>query len=98
MRLTRKDYNIIQNLYLNGCINKLCAFSVYEIAKKNDCSIYKARASMSLFLALEIIEKGIKDGRKDTYFLSEKGLKMALDLLNDIDESMSIREENGVEC
>lgn len=79
MDLTRNEYRIISTLYENGCFSRLCSFRKDKLAELTNLSVYKIRDAMKTFLNLGIVEKGAKDVRADTYFLTEKGIKIAED-------------------
>lgn len=77
MNLNRNDYRIIGILYENACFSKLCAFKKDKIAELSNLSIYKIRDATKTFMNLGIVEKGAKDNRADTYYLTEEGIKIA---------------------
>lgn len=100
MELTQKDYRTIQLMYFKGYINKICAASLDTITEDNTdeengitCSFYTIRATMKTFQNLGIVEKGVKNGRKNTYFLTEKGIQIAKEVSENMRESMEIREK-----
>lgn len=83
MDFTRNEYKIIGKLFEKGCISKLQSFRIQKIADETNLSVPKIRQTLKLFLNLEIVDKGAKDERADTYFLTEKGIKIA-------EESMTV--------
>lgn len=77
MNLTRNDYRIIDFLYNKGCLTKIYALKLKNIADGTELSIYKIRDAMKLFLNLGIISEGARDVRAKTYYLTEKGQEIA---------------------
>lgn len=83
MDFTRNDYKIIGKLFEKGCISNLQSFRIQKIAEETNLSVPKIRQTLKLFLSLNIVDKGAKDEKADTYFLTEKGIRIA-------EESMTV--------
>lgn len=73
MNLTKNDYMIMDTLYDNGCLSKMCSFTLQKIATTTNLSVFKIRDAIKLFITLELVCEGARDVRAKTYFLSEKG-------------------------
>ena len=86
MDLTRNEYRIIGVLYENACFSKLCSFKILRIASETKLSIVKIRQTMKMFVNMGIVEKGAKDERADTFFLTNKGIEIA-------EENMKVNKE-----
>ena len=86
MDFTRNEYRIIGSLYQNTCFSKLCSFKIQRIATETNLSVPKIRQSMKMFISLGLVEKGAKDERADTFFLTSEGIKV-------VEENMKIDEE-----
>ena len=86
MDFTRNEYRIIGALYENACFSKLCSFRIQKIADTTNLSVPKIRQSMKMFSNLGLVDKGAKDERADTYFLTDKGIEIA-------EENMKIDEK-----
>lgn len=79
MNLTKNDYMIMNTLYDNGCLTKMCSFTLQKIADTTNLSIYKIRDAMRLFINLGLVDEGARDVRAKTYFLSDKGREIVED-------------------
>lgn len=79
MNLTKNDYMIMNTLYDNGCLSKMCSFTLQKIAETTNLSIYKIRDAMKLFMNLGLVNEGARDVRAKTYFLSEQGIEIVED-------------------
>lgn len=79
MDFTRNEYKILNTLYKNACSSKLCSFRIQRLADETDLSIPKIRQSMKMFFNLGLVDKGAKDERADTYFLTKDGIHMVED-------------------
>lgn len=77
MEFTRNDYRIIGKLFEKGCVSKIHSLRIQRIAEETNLSVPKIRQSLKLFLNLDIVDKGAKDERADTYFLTQKGIEIA---------------------
>lgn len=104
MELTHKDYRMLQIMYLKGYVNKICGASLEKITEDNideergiSYSFYTIRASIKTFEMLGIVAKGIKSGRKNTYFLTEKGINIAKEVMENLKEATKIRGKGGNE-
>lgn len=86
MDFTRNEYRIIGSLYENTCFSKLCSFKIQRIASETGLSIPKIRQSMKMFVSLGLVEKGARDERADTFFLTAEGIKV-------VEENMKIDQE-----
>lgn len=86
MDITKNEYRIIGILYENGCFSKLRSFKIKRIASETNLSVVKIRLTMKKFIENGLIEKGARDERADTFFLTKKGIEVA-------EESMTIDEE-----
>lgn len=86
MDFTRNEYRIIGSLYENTCFSKLCSFKIQRIATETGLSVVKIRQSMRMFISLGLVEKGAKDERADTFFLTSEGIKV-------VEDNMKIDEE-----
>lgn len=86
MDFTRNEYRIIGSLYQNACFSKLCSFKIQRLATETNLSVVKIRQSMRMFISLGLVEKGAKDERADTFFLTAEGIKV-------VEENMKIDEE-----
>jgi DNA-binding MarR family transcriptional regulator len=73
VNLTKNDYMIMNILYDNGCLSKMCSFTLQKISDTTNLSIYKIRDAMKLFINLGLVDEGARDVRAKTYFLSVKG-------------------------
>lgn len=79
MDFTRNEYRIISKMYENGCFTKLCSFKIQRIVSETNLSVPKVRQSMKMFISLGLVQKGAKDERADTFYLTEEGIKVAED-------------------
>lgn len=79
MDFTRNEYKILNTLYKNACTSKLCSFRIQKIADESQLSIPKIRQSMKMFCNLGLVEKGAKDERADTYFITKEGIEVVED-------------------
>lgn len=86
MDFTRNEYRILGIFYQNACFSKLCSFRITRIAESTNLSVPKIRQSMKMFINLGLIDKGARDERADTYFLTQEGIKV-------VEESQKIDSE-----
>ena len=85
MNLNKNDYNILETLYTNQCITKICSFTKQKIAEKCNLSVFKITASIKIFINMNLVCEGAKDERAKTYYLTEQGIELI----------ENIREENA---
>ena len=86
MNLNKNDYNILDTLYRNQCVTKICSFTKQRIANECKLSVFKITASLKIFINMGLVDEGAKDERAKTYYLTENGVKLIED----------IREENAI--
>lgn len=78
MELNRLEFNILKCLYDNGCTDPYHSITITELLEKNEVSdkrmtLYK---KLSKLIEAKYVKKGIVDNHADTFFLSDKALKI----------------------
>ena len=86
MDFNRNEYRIMNTLYQNICFSKLCSFKIQRIADETGLSVVKIRQSMKMFLNLGLVEKGARDERANTFYLTTEGIKV-------VEDSMKVDQE-----
>ena len=76
MDINRLDIQILQELKNNNAVEPVNALTIDEINNKNMCSRVHFNRRIVWLLKLGLISKGIKDRMANTYYISEKGLKV----------------------
>ena len=78
MELNRLEFNILKCLYDNGCTDPYHSITITELLEKHE----KLEKRMTIYKKLrklteeKYVKKGIVDNHADTFFLSDKALKI----------------------
>ena len=78
MELNRLEFNILKCLYDSGCIDPYHSMTITELLEKHE----KLEKRMTIYKKLrklteeKYVKKGIVDNHADTFFLSDKALKI----------------------
>lgn len=82
------DYAILEVLIHYDCTSPIASFSKEQISKKTNFSMPKIRNTLNTFLMFNIIAEGAKDGKKKTYYVTEKGIQHYQDAYNWSDDAL----------
>ena len=77
--LNRVDYMILESLYVGGCKDRFHGMTITEILDDNDGSLGKRMTvwkKMQKLVNNGYLAKGILDDHADTYYLTEKSIKI----------------------
>ena len=77
--LNRIDYMILESLYVGGCKDRFHGMTITEILDDNDGSLGKRMTvwkKMQKLVNNGYLAKGILDDHADTYYLTEKSIKI----------------------
>ena len=74
--LTKNDYMILESLYDNNCITKMCSFTKQRMADECKLSVFKIASSMKMFINMGYIEEGAKEEKSKTYYVTLDGMKV----------------------
>ena len=70
----RSDVEILQILGKNDCISEVKAFSINKILAFTGYKYSKVHGDLSKLLTAEYIQRGLKNERAETYYITEKGI------------------------
>lgn len=76
MDINRLDIQILRELKNNKALEPVSALSIDEINNKNMCSRVHFNRRIVWLLKEGLITKGYKDRMANTYYISDKGLKV----------------------
>ncbi|EGT3619236.1 hypothetical protein ACV3Q3_13080 [Clostridium perfringens] len=68
------DYAILEVFIHYDCTSPIAAFTREQLIDKTGFSLSKVRNSLSMFLMLNMIKEGAKDGKKKTYYITDEGI------------------------
>lgn len=77
--LNRVDYMILESLYVGGCKDCFHGMTITEISDDYEGSLGKRTTvwkKMQKLVSNGYLEKGILDDHADTYYLTEKSIKI----------------------
>ena len=77
--LNRIDYMILESLYVGGCKDRFHGMTITEMLDDNDGSLGKRMTvwkKMQKLVNNGYLAKGILDDHADTYYLTEKSIKI----------------------
>ena len=77
--LNHIDYMILESLYVGGCKDRFHGMTITEILDDNDGSLGKRMTvwkKMQKLVNNGYLAKGILDDHADTYYLTEKSIKI----------------------
>lgn len=74
--LNRKDFLFLTTLYENNCTSYFYSMTMREVAAKRKTSKSTVYRSFLKLLEKELIKKGCLSERAETYYLTEKGIKV----------------------
>lgn len=77
--LNRIDYMILESLYVGGCKDRFHGMTITEISDDYEGSLGKRTTvwkKMQKLVGNGYLEKGILDDHADTYYLTEKSIKI----------------------
>ena len=77
MNLNKSDYFILDTMYKNKCVNRICSLTKQKLAKKCELSVYKISSTMKMFQNMGLVEEGAREIREKTYYLTEEGIELA---------------------
>ena len=82
----KNDILILRTLYKHKKVNKLQSITIKELANllENKFSTMKIRNSLYTFLEMDIVAKGMMQGRSHTYYLNENGINILKDLIEEV--------------
>lgn len=79
LELNRLEYMILESLYVGGCKDRYHGMTVMEILDDNNGALGKRMTvwkKMKKMVSAGYIKKGILDNHADTYYLTEKSIKI----------------------
>lgn len=68
------DYAILEVFIHYECTSPIAAFTREQLIDKTGFSMSKIRTSLSMFLMLDMVKEGAKDGKKKTYYITDNGI------------------------
>lgn len=71
----KKDYQILNELIINKCVNSMCSLTIEQLMGLTGFSATKVRTVVKSFLILDYIKEGSKDGNCKTYYITEEGVE-----------------------
>jgi DNA-binding MarR family transcriptional regulator len=75
------DIKVLQELYKNKCINDIQSFSINQILKSIELSYSTIHNILNSLVVAGYAQKGFKNSRADTYYITEKGIEKLRRLL-----------------
>lgn len=79
LKLNRLEYMILETLYVGQCKDKFHGMTITEILDDNEGALGKRMTvwkKMRKMLDVGYLAKGILDNHADTYYLTEKSIKI----------------------
>lgn len=79
LKLNRLEYMILESLYEGGCKDVFHGMTIAEILDDNDGALGKRMTvwkKMKKMVDADYIAKGVLDNHADTYYLTEKSIKI----------------------
>jgi len=94
--LTENDYRVLSKVFdnkINKGFSRALGSTVEDIKNKLDLSDSKVRSAIRVLVEYGYIDKGIKKGKKDTFYITALGLE---DLKDISQQSINIVREANV--
>lgn len=83
--MNRNEILVMEELYKQKCNNRLKALTIGTMAKAINVSYYTARNIVKGLVIGEYCALGLKNGRAETYYLTENGIKKIKELKGEVE-------------
>jgi RIO-like serine/threonine protein kinase len=71
--MQKSDIEILKILYTNDCSNELKSYSITKILQHTKYRYSKVHNDLNKLCTANLIEKGLKSERAETFYITEKG-------------------------
>lgn len=95
IQLNKNDYRVLNMFRSKKAYSKLKGLTIKQISEEVELSQRRIRLAKDKLLALNYIEEGVRDGRSNTFFITEKGKSELIEIASGV---LMQSNNNGGNC